>query len=367
MAHEVNVRGHSHRAPGRAHKLLHEARGLLGKRALKLIVFVVFAYLILKLVPGLEHALESLKNVSWEWVAAALAVEALSEVGYVVSWRGIVDPENRLGHIEGGGRHVAAETAWSQLGGGMVVPGGTLGSIGVGSWMLHRLGQSMKGVAERQFTLMFLNTGIDGLAIVIFGAGLAVGLFGGESNLLLTLLPAAVTAIGLLLAVYVAHHAVPLAPRIHDRHKKTAAVIETLAKAVEGVEGILRHRGSTRVILGALAYLLFDMSVMFGAFHAVGADPMPSFAVVAMGYLLGSIFGSLPLPADLGSIGGQTGTLILYGVDSNDAVAAVILYQAIGYVVPLIGGGIAYLFLRRRFGAPGGDSGHDVSTSESAA
>lgn len=33
-----------------------------------------------------------------------------------------------------------------------------------------------------------------------------------------------------------------------------------------------------------------------------------------MGYLLGSIFGSLPLPADLGSIGGQTGTLILYGV-----------------------------------------------------
>jgi hypothetical protein len=48
--------------------------------------------------------------------------------------------------------------------------------------------------------------------------------------------------------------------------------------------------------------------------------------------------------------------LILYGVDSNDAVAAVVLYQAIGYLVPLLGGGIAYLFLRRRFGPLGHDA-----------
>ena len=119
---------------------------------------------------------------------------------------------------------------------------------------------------------------------------------------------------------------------------------------MEGVEGILRGRGSAKIILGALAYLLFDMAVLYGAFHAIDAQPVPSFGVVAMGYLLGSLGGSLPLPADLGSIGGMTGMLILYGVDSNDAVAAVVLYQAIGYLVPLLGGGIAYLFLRRRFG-----------------
>jgi hypothetical protein len=43
-----------------------------------------------------------------------------------------------------------------------------------------------------------------------------------------------------------------------------------------------------------------------------------------------------------------------------------VLYQAIGFLVPLIGGGIAYLFLRRQFGsmtdeesddeAPGGEA-----------
>jgi uncharacterized membrane protein YbhN (UPF0104 family) len=45
----------------------------------------------------------------------------------------------------------------------------------------------------------------------------------------------------------------------------------------------------------------------------------------------------------------MTAMLILFGVDHNDAVAAVVLYQSIGYVVPLAGGGLAYLFLRREF------------------
>jgi uncharacterized membrane protein YbhN (UPF0104 family) len=43
--------------------------------------------------------------------------------------------------------------------------------------------------------------------------------------------------------------------------------------------------------------------------------------------------------------------LILYGVAHNAAVAAVLLYEAVGLIVPLIGGGIAYLFLKRSLGS----------------
>jgi uncharacterized membrane protein YbhN (UPF0104 family) len=339
----------------RRRRLLHEGRKLLTRRVLKLIAFVVFAYLILQLVPGLEKALKDLKGVGWDWIVGAAAIETLSQMGYVISWRGILDPDNRLREIEGG-RHIAAETAWSQLGGGMLVPGGTLGSIGVGAWMLQRLGVSMDGVARRQFTLMFLNTGVDAVAIIFFGVGLAIGVFGGESNLALTLLPAGLTAVALVVAVYVARHAEEFGRRLHGRRPKLGSAVTTLAEAVEGVEGMLRGRGSTRIVLGAVAYLGFDMLVLQGAFRAIDAHPVPTFAVVSMSYLLGSIFGSLPLPASLGSIGGMTGMLILYGVDSNDAVAAVVLYQAIGYLVPLVGGGIAYLFLRRRFAPLAGDA-----------
>ena len=66
-----------------------------------------------------------------------------------------------------------------------------------------------------------------------------------------------------------------------------------------------------------------------------------------MAYIIGAVGGSLPLPAGVGSIAGMVGMLILYGVRHSAALAAVILYQAVGELVPLAGGGIAYVLLRR--------------------
>ncbi len=334
----------------RSRRVLSEARTHLGHRALRLIGFLVFAYLVMKLLPGLEKALTSLQNVKLEWVVGALAVETLSEMGYVVSWRGILDPDHLL-QKESGGRGLAGRVAWAQLGGGMVVPGGTLGSMGVGAWMLHRLGMPMDRVAERQFVLMFLNSTVDGLAIIFFGLGLAIGLFSGVSNLALTLLPAVIVAIGIAVALWVVGRADRLAKRYEAKRPKIAKGITTLAAAVNGVRNMLAHRGSTKIVLGAIAYLGFDMAVLQGAFVAIDAHPVPTFAVVSMSYLVGGLFGSIPLPANLGAVGGMVGMLTVYGVNGNDATAAVVLYQAIGYIVPLVGGGLSYLLLRRQFGA----------------
>jgi hypothetical protein len=38
---------------------------------------------------------------------------------------------------------------------------------------------------------------------------------------------------------------------------------------------------------------------------------------------------------------------ILYGVGHDPAISAVLLYQAVGLLVPLVGGGIAYAVIRR--------------------
>ncbi len=332
----------------RARGVLHHARGLLGRRALHLVGFLLFVYLFLKLIPGFADALESLRGVSVAWIAGALFVETLSQCGYVVSWTGILDPDGLL-RAEGRGRHLGARVAWSQLGGGMLVPGGTLGSMGVGAWMLHRLGMPMSKVGERQFTLMFLNTGVDAIAIVVFGTLLALGFFGGGPTLALTLGPALLVAAGLALVLLIAGAADRLAGRIRPRRPRIASGVTTLALAVENTRDMLRHRGSGRIVLGAIVYLGFDMLVLQGSFVAIDAHPVPSFAVVAMCYLIGGLGGSIPLPANLGAVTGMAAMLIVFGVDHNDAVAAVVLYQSIGYVVPLAGGGLAYLFLRREF------------------
>ncbi len=334
----------------RTRHLLREARGHLTKRAIHLIGFVVFVYLFLKLIPGLQKSLSDLKNVSARWIVGAMFVETVSEIGYVVSWRGILDPENLLAQDDRG-RHTGARVAWAQLGGGMLVPGGTLGSIGVGAWILHRLGMPMERVGERQFTLMFLNSTVDGLAIILFGTGLWLGVFNGSDDTALTLLPAVVVAVGIALALFVATRSERLAHRFQDKRPRIATGVLTLATAVENTRDMLRHRGSTRIVLGAVAYLGFDMAVLQGSFLAIDAHPVPTFAVVSMSYLIGGLAGSIPLPANLGAITGMAGMLIVFGVDHNNAVSAVVLYQAIGYLVPLIGGGIAYLLLRSELGS----------------
>jgi uncharacterized membrane protein YbhN (UPF0104 family) len=336
-------------AETQARRALADAKHHLRRSALKLVGYLVAAYLVLRLVPTLEQALRSLKQVSWEWVVGAIALEVLSETGFVVAWRAIVDPDRVLDH-DGRGRRMDQRVAWAQLGGGLLVPGGSLGGMGVGGWILHRFGMPTKVIAERQFNLSFLNTAVDALALIIFGVGLATGILAGESNLLLTLLPAALAATGIGFALLVAHRAGPFAGRLHAKHPKIANAITTLADAVNDTERLLIQRGSWTCVLGAVAYLGFDVLILWSAFHAIHARPVPGYAVVVMAYIIGALGGSLPLPASIGTIGGIAGMLIVYGVAHNPAVAVVLLHQAIGLLVPLAGGGIAYTIIRRRLG-----------------
>ena len=88
--------------------------------------------------------------------------------------------------------------------------------------------------------------------------------------------------------------------------------------------------------------------MLWSAFLAVHAHPVPSIPVVIMAYIIGALGGSIPLPAAVGTIGGMAGMLIVYGVNANTAVAAVLLHQAIGLLVPLTGGVIAYGIIRHR-------------------
>ncbi|HEY2181071.1 MAG TPA: lysylphosphatidylglycerol synthase domain-containing protein [Solirubrobacteraceae bacterium] len=320
----------------------------LRKAGLRLVGYLILAILVIKLIPGLRETLEDLERLSLPWLAAVLVLEVLSETGFVISWHSIVDPDSRLGR-DGNGR-IDVRLAWAQLGAGMFVPGGSLSSVGAGAWLLHRLGMPFKLVAERQLSLSFLNTAIDAVALVVIGVGLAIGVLSGEGNLALTLLPAALAALGIAAALLAAARATRRAPA-RSIHRRIDATITTLADAVQDTGRLLVHRAGLRSVVGALGYLCFDVLVLYTALIAIHAHPQPTFGVVVMAYIIGALGGSLPLPASLGTVAGIVGMLIVYGVGHDAAVAAVVLYQAVGLLVPIVGGGIAYLLLRAEFRA----------------
>ncbi|HEV2923751.1 MAG TPA: lysylphosphatidylglycerol synthase transmembrane domain-containing protein [Solirubrobacteraceae bacterium] len=348
------VPGHRARALHRMRTALSATRGRLAKSAVKLLGYAVLAFLLLKLIPGLKQALASLQHVSWAWVLGAILLETISELGFVTSWRTILDPENLLGRDDRGPR-MSARVAWTQLGGSTLMPGGSLASMGVGGWILHRLGMPTKRIAEREFNLSFLNTAIDALALVGFGLALATGLFSGKRELTLTLVPAILALLGIVVVRLLALRSSARPRMAEAKHPKLAAALTTVIDAVNDTGRLLFHRAGLKSVLGALVYLWFDVLVLWTAFFAVHADPVPGFAVVVMAYIIGALGGSIPLPAGLGAVGGIVGMLILYGVGHNAAFAAVVIYQAVGLLVPLVGGGIAYVLLRRSMAQLQGD------------
>ena len=337
--------------PAHADHLRHalaEVKPHLKHRAIELAGFVLVVYVVLKFIPAFEKALHAIEHASWEWVLALVAIEVLSETGFVFAWSGVVDPDDMLAH-GGTGRRMDEQVAWAQLGGGLLLPGGAWGAMGLGGVILHRFGMPTKLIAERQLNLSILNTSVDALALVVFGLGLATGILTGEGNLLLTLLPAALAGAGIIAVVLIAPRADAAAKRLQRKHKKVATTITTVGGAVEDTKR-LYHRGAWVPILGSIAYVGFEVLVLWVAFRAVHANPVPGFPIVVMAYIVGALGSAIPLPASAGAIGGVAGMLIVYGVAHNTAIAAVLLHQAIGMLVPVIGGTIAYTILRHRLG-----------------
>jgi uncharacterized membrane protein YbhN (UPF0104 family) len=67
-----------------------------------------------------------------------------------------------------------------------------------------------------------------------------------------------------------------------------------------------------------------------------------------MGYLIGQLGGLLPIPGGVGGIdGGLIGTLVVYGAPAGLTVAAVLAYRLILFWIPLLGGIVATVSLRR--------------------
>jgi hypothetical protein len=71
-----------------------------------------------------------------------------------------------------------------------------------------------------------------------------------------------------------------------------------------------------------------------------------------MGYYVGTLANTLPLPGGIGGVeGGMIGSFLVFGVNGSLAVLAVLAYRTISYWLPTVPGAIAYVRLRRQISA----------------
>ena len=284
--------------------------------------------------PPLRAVARQIAHMRAGWVAVAVALELASCLGFVVIFRLFFD------RLAAG---AARELAWAEEGSGALLPGGGLGAMAIGGWLLHRAGMSARSIIDRSSALFFLTSAVNVAALTVAGAWLAAR---GAAEPYLAL-RAGVPILGGLAAVAVVL-AIPVLVARSPQRRWPSWLVDLSA-------GIVRARRSLRRpswrLLGALGYLGFDIAALGATFAATG-HPLPAASLV-LGYLIGYLANLVPVPGGFGVLeGGLAGALIAYGAPATQAAAAVVVYHAIAFWIPSLGGLAGYALLRRRLTEP---------------
>ena len=298
------------------------------------------------LVPGLASLRERFAGAQPGWLVLAAVLQLGSCAGYVLVFRGVFC--RRMSW------RTSTEIGMSELAANSVLSVGGAGGLALGAWILRRGGLENAFIARRTIAFFLLTSLANVTFLAIGGVGIATGVLGSSPSVLLGVVPAiaAVTAVALALA---ARRVAGVLARRSMRARVMAAA-EAVGAGVDEALGLLRTRDPA-ILMGAAAYLLFDVAMLGVCFKAFGND-VPSAGVLLVAYLVGQLGSLLPIPGGLGGVdGGLIGTLVLYGVGAADAAVAVIAYRGLLLAIPAILGLPALAVLRRRLR----DEAHDIA------
>jgi hypothetical protein len=229
---------------------------VLRRRLITIGVLLAAGATALLAVPGLHDAARKASSVNVLWLLGAVALEIASCVSFLAIFRRFFSevPASE-----------ARRLAWSEMGSGALLPGGGVGSLGAGDLLLRRGGMSTQQIVEKSSGLFFLTSGTNVLALEGAAVLLALGV-GARANLvLLTLIPAALGVIAVVVGLAV--------PRSRWHRSGRSRRLRSVVDGIEQAEHEL-IRPHWR-LLGALGYLGFDIAVLGLACAGVGHPIAP--------------------------------------------------------------------------------------------
>ena len=316
----------------------------LARRTLQIVAVLAVLGLVLVLAPGLGEVRDLLIDARPEWVALAVAFEALSCASYVLMFRPIFC------------QNMPWRTSWeiglSELGAGSIVPASGAGGLALGAWILREGGMPAQRIASRSVAFFLIKSSVNFVAVAVLGTVMALGLLGPDLSTWLTAVPAAGALVVIAAVLLVPRLGVggPVSAGAGRTRKAMREVRKALVGGTAEAVQLVRSRNGL-VIAGSLGYWAWDNAVLWATFHAFGYSP--PITVILLGYLIGQLGGLLPIPGGLGGIdGGLIGTLIVYGPPAAATAAAVIVYRVILFWLPLLVGAVAFISLRRGLNRP---------------
>jgi uncharacterized membrane protein YbhN (UPF0104 family) len=291
------------------------------------LIGAVSAGLLFLVAPPAE-VFDQIDHMSVAWLAAAVVLEIVSCLSYVIVFRHFF-PEHS--------RRDSWRVAWIAMGTGAVLPGGNISSVAATALVMSGKGIGMRQLLGRCGALLCLLVGVGFLANGVAGALLFAGVPDGPLDL-------SHTGIPILVSVGVLSTAALIMFLSRRGGERTPRPVRAFAVGLDGAWEAVRHP-SWR-LLGAVGYTCLDAAALWAACAATGNRL--GFLAVLISCCIGYLTATIPMPAGLGVLdSGLAAALVLYGLPPAASVGAVLVYHAVSVWVPGCGGLIALLSTRR--------------------
>ena len=231
---------------------------------------------------------------------------------------------------------------------------GGAGGIALTAWALRRSGMPRREVADGSIALLAITYAVYMVVVVLAALGLRTGVLSGPAPFAMTVIPAIVAIVAVLLTLSVLVLPPDVERRLRQRcergdrigcwAERPAHVPSALRSGVR--DALRRLRPADPALVGALAYWGGQIAVLWAAFQAFGQSPTGG--VIVLGFLVGMVGNLLPTPGGVGGVeGGMIGAFVALGVDAGLAVVAVLVYRAFTFWLPTLPGTLAYVQLRK--------------------
>jgi uncharacterized protein (TIRG00374 family) len=319
------------------------------------LVLLVGIYFLFPKLVGLSDALSKLGDADPVWIGVAIAFCIASFITYIALFKAVVGGDVlRLTWSETYEINMAGVAAT------LLFSAGGAGGIALTYWALRKAGMERRDVGRRMVAFLTLHYAFYPIALILFGVLLRTGVMNGKDSVELTIVPAAVAGVTIVLGVLIALIPPDLAKRVGpfaEAHggERAHSIATTVAKipaiAGEGFRFALRlfahpSRGGLAVI-GAAGYWATTIGVLWASFHAFGVHvPL---AVVVQGFFLGMVANLFPLaPAGVGAVdAGMIGAFVLFGLPEDTVFPAILIYRLVAFWLPIPFGVVAFFQLRK--------------------
>jgi uncharacterized protein (TIRG00374 family) len=315
-------------------------------------LLLVAIYLLFPRLVGLESSFRRLGQGDPLWIAIALALCVGSFFSYVALFRGVVG--ERVMHLEW---RESYQITMAGLAATRLFSAGGAGGIILTYWALRKAGMPRRQTACRMVAFLVLLYAVYMLALIIAGILLRTGVINGADPIGLTIVPAAIAGIVVVVFLLIA-----LIPEDFERRMasftrgyrfrafvhRLASAPATLASGTRTAIDFVRNpeRGGLAV-LGAVGFWATNVGILWASFHAF--DVQVPLGVVIQGFFIGMVANLFPFaPGGVGAVdAGMIGTFVLFGIPSSAVFPAILVYRLIAFWLPIPPGIVAFLQLRK--------------------